>query len=320
MGKIIDRTDAQTSTKSFVQLDAFVAVVNAGSFTLAARRTHSDKSLLSRRVRALEQTLGVRLLNRTTRTLHVTDAGQALYSAVVDPLERVAEALVEVADVDRLEGVVRMSTIPQLSREVVVPVVAGLRRDHPQVQVHVQAREQIVDMVGRGLDVALRTGNLPDSNLVARRLAEWSYVLCAAPQWVEQHRPEHPEQLVRHWVLYDDLPRADQWVLQSGEQRLELRVGAVLQADNGAVVREAVLAGLGVSGFPPFVAQDLINRGDLVRVLPQWRISGRHGVYAVYPHRGMLSRRVQVLLDRIAERLALVQPGWDALTDTMLDP
>ncbi|MCH9684071.1 MAG: LysR family transcriptional regulator [Deltaproteobacteria bacterium] len=314
MGTIIDGTDALASTKSYAQLDAFVAVVSAGSFTLAARRTHCDKSLLSRRVRALEQALGIRLLNRTTRTLHVTEAGQALYSSVIGPMEQVARALVEVSEGDTLQGPVRMSTIPQLSGSVVIPVVARLRREHPEVQVRVQAREEIVDMVGQGLDVALRTGNLPDSNLVARRVGGWSYVLCATPQWVEEHQPQHPQDLAPHWVLYADVPRADQWALQSGDERCALRVGSVLSTNNGWVVREAVRSGLGVSGFPPFIAAELIERGDLVRVLPKWSVSGRHGIYAVYPHRGMLPRRVQVLIERLTAQVALVQPQWDALS------
>lgn len=282
---------------------------------MAAKRTHSDKSLLSRRVRALEESLGVRLLNRTTRKIHVTEAGQALYDAVAQPMEQVARALTEVAEGDTLAGRVRVSTFPQLAREVVLPVIGALRREHPDVRVDVHAREAIIDMVGEGHDLALRAGNLPDSNLVARRVAQWSYLLVAAPQWVEQHRPEHPEDLVEHWVLYDDVPRADQWELRRGDEQLELRVGAALATDNGGVLREAVRAGVGVTALPPFVAREFLDRGEMVRVLPQWRVGGRHGIYVVYPHRGLLPRRVQLVIERLAEQMAVVQPQWDALQE-----
>lgn len=282
---------------------------------MAARRTHTDKSLLSRRVRALEESLGVRLLHRTTRKIHVTEAGQALYDAVVQPMEQVSRALTEVSEGDRLAGRVRVSTIPHLAREVVLPVVAALREEHPDVRLDVHATEDFVDMVGAGYDIALRTGNLPDSNLVARRLAQWSYVLLATPQWVEAHRPEHPEDLVPHWILYDDVPRADQWELRRGDEQLELRVGAVMATDNGVVLQDAVRAGLGVGAIPPFMAREHLERGELTRVLPQWRVGGRHGIYAVYPHRGLLPRRVQLVIERLGERLAVVEQEWDALME-----
>ncbi|MEX1361550.1 MAG: LysR family transcriptional regulator [Nannocystaceae bacterium] len=306
--------DAASSTKNIALLDAFLAVVAAGSFTMAARRTHTDKSQLSRRVRSLEESLGVRLLHRTTRKIHVTEAGQALYARVSGPMEQLAAALTEAAQGDRLEGRVRIATIPHFAREVLLPVVSALRDEHPDVRVELHATEDIVDLVGEGYDLALRTGNLPDSNLVARRLAQWSYLLVATPQWVQQHQPEHPQDLVDHWLLYGDVPRADQWELRHGDEQVELRVGSVMTSDNSWVLTEAVRAGMGVTAMPPFVAAEYVERGELVRVLPQWRVGGRHVVYVVYPHRGLLPLRVQAVIERLAGRLAGVQARWDGVS------
>lgn len=320
MGQKIDCIDASSSTKNLPLLDAFLAVVTAGSFTMAGRRTGTDKSLLSRRVRALEESLGVRLLHRTTRKIHVTEAGRALYDSVAEPMEQVARALLEVSEGDRLVGRVQIATIPYLARTVMLPVAMAVQQEHPSVRMEIMAREALVDLVGEGFDLALRTGNLPDSNLVARRLAEWSYVVCATPQWVEQHQPQRPEDLLDHWVLYDVTNKAEQWEFVKDEEHLELRVGSVLTTDNGDVMLEAVRHGIGVSGLPPFMVDELLERGELVRVLPQWRVPGRYGVYAVYPHRGLLPRRVQVVIEQLAARLAWLQPQWEQLSGACSKP
>ncbi|MEM7153220.1 MAG: LysR family transcriptional regulator [Myxococcota bacterium] len=306
--------DAISSTKNLPLLDAFLAVVSAGSFTMAGRRTGTDKSLLSRRVRALEESLGVRLLHRTTRKIHVTEAGRALFEGVSAPMEQVARTLVEVSEGDRLQGRVRVATLPYLARSVMVPVAMSVQAEHPGVKLEVLAREELVDLVGQGFDLALRTGKLPDSNLVARRLAEWSYILCATPQWVDTHQPQHPEDLIDHWVLYDASNRADQWEFMHGEEHLELRVGSVLSTDNADVVLQAVRYGAGVGALSPFIADEYLERGELVRVLPQWRIPGRYGVYAVYPHRGLLPRRVQAVIQHLGDRLREAQVDWDRIT------
>ena len=158
-----DRSAEPLSSPALLPLlSAFVAVVDAGGYTAAARRTGLDKTLLSRRVRALEEALERRLLNRTTRQLHVTEAGQALYDRASSPLGDVVDALARVAASDRVRGLVRVATAPSLSAEVFGPVLAGLTKSHPDLQLEVRATETLVNLVEQGFDLAIRMGRMPD--------------------------------------------------------------------------------------------------------------------------------------------------------------
>lgn len=304
------------ASKDVPLLQAFVAVAEAGSFTGAARRCGVDKSLLSRRVLALEESLGVRLLHRTTRKIHVTDAGVALHERVAAPLVDVLSALAAVAEPDELRGRLRVASIPAAAREVLVPAIQRLHVDSPNLEVEVRASEAMVDLVGLGIDVAIRFGRLADSSLTSRKLGRWGYVLCASPAWVQAH-PEATtlEAIAKHWVLYTDVPRADQWPFRSGTETVELRVKPVLRVDDSATQLAAVEAGMGVSAFGSITVGDKLRSGELIRLLPQWRVETELGLYAVYPHRALLPRRVEAFVDAVAAVVREREPHWRAQTD-----
>ena len=305
-----------STTLLLPQLAAFLAVVDAGSFSGAARRTHSDKSVLSRRVKALEEALGVRLLNRTTRSLDVTPAGRRLVDEARDPLTDALAALVRTRAPDHLEGRVRVASAPSLAREVLVPVLTQLRAAHPRLRVELDTTERLTSLVDQGYELGIRVGRMPDSNLVARKLATWRYVLVASPAWVAEH-PEvvGPADLVSHWLLWGENPRAQQWSFQRGEDDLSVQVDArVLVCDTSEVLVESVRAGLGVAALPPFCVARELAEGTLVRLLPRWRITHELGIYGVTPHRTMLPARVEVVLAAARERLAEREPYWERLT------
>ena len=306
-----NRTVASEASKELPLLQAFVAVVAAGSFTKAAKRTRTDKSLLSRRVQALEEHLGVRLLQRTTRKIHVTEAGTALYTSVVEPLDTIVAALQRAAEPDELSGRLRVATLPGFSRQLVVPAVLEMRRRHPSVSVEVLADETMVDIVAEGVDVALRAGRLADSSLISRRIGSWRYVLVGSPSWVEAHPDvDTPEAIANHWVLYPNVPSADTWRLRRGDETVDVRVRPVLTIDEGATMIEAVTQGLGVTTFIPAYVQQHLERGELVRVLPDWSVDYELGIYAVYPHRALLPKRVSVFIDIVSELVAEREPDW----------
>ncbi len=282
MESISNTTVVNEASKQLPLLQAFVSVVAAGSFTKAAKRTRTDKSLLSRRVQALEEHLGVRLLQRTTRKIHVTDAGTALYQSVVEPLDSIVAALQRAAEPDELSGRLRIATLPAIARQIAIPAVIEMQRRHPRVAVEVLADETTIDIVAEGVDVAFRVGRLADSSLISRRLGTWRYVLAASPAWVEAH-PEvtTPEAVVDHWVLYSDVPSAESWRLRSGDSTVELRANPIVTIDEGQTLIEMVKQGVGVSTFIPTNIVDELERGELVRILPEWKVDSELGLFVV---------------------------------------
>jgi len=305
--------DVQT-TNRLPLLSAFVAVVAAGSYTRAAARSGVDKSLLSRRVKALEQSLGVRLLHRTTRSLSPTDAGRLLYDRVVGGLGEVQEALAEVAAPGPIAGRVKVASVPILARALLIPALAELRREHPDLLVDLRCTETMVNLVEGGFDLAVRAGKLRDSTMIARRLGSFRYAMCASPVWVEAHgMPSHPSELVDHWVLYGSVPNANRWRFARGDEGVELRVNPVAVVDNGQVMFEAVRAGIGVAPLGPPVAADALRAGELVRLLPEWSIESAYGIYGVTSHRTHLPARVQAVLAAMRRQMERIQPDWDAL-------
>jgi DNA-binding transcriptional LysR family regulator len=311
-----NRTVAVEASKELPLLQAFVAVVAAGSFTKAAKQVRTDKSLLSRRVQALEERLGVRLLQRTTRKIHVTDAGTALFEAVVEPLDTIVAALQRAAEPDELSGRLRVATLPGLSRQIVVPAVLEMRRLHPSVTVEVLADESVVDIVAEGVDVALRAGRLADSSFISRRVGTWRYVLVGSPSWVEAHpEVDTPEAIANHWVLYPNVPSADAWRLRRGDETVDVRVNPVLTIDEGTTMLEAVTQGLGVTTFIPAYVQQQLERGELVRVLPEWSVDNALGLFVVYPHRALVPKRVSVFIDIVSALVAQRESEWQLYSD-----
>jgi len=298
------------------QLTAFLAVVDAGSFTGAARVMASDKSVLSRRVKALEERLGVRLLNRTTRAIHITAAGQRLVDDARAPMAAVLAALARTRGEDQLEGTVRISSAQSLAQAVLVPVLAELRSRHPQLRVELSAREVFTPMVEEGVELAVRVGRMPDSGLVSRRLASWRHVLVASPDWVAEH-PDvgSPADLPPHWILWGHTAVQQRWSFERGDEVLHAVVDRpALVYDASQLLIESARAGLGVAAMPPFSVIRELESGALTRVLPQWRVGHELGIFGVTPHRTLQPARVRVVLDALRSRLDLVAPTWVAHT------
>ncbi len=307
---------AETATALLPQLAALLAVVDAGSFTAAARRISSDKSVLSRRVKALEDGLGVRLLNRTTRSIGLTAAGRRLVDEAREPIEDALAALVRTTAPDRVEGTVRVTSAHSLAQAVLVPALAALRRAHPDLQVELNTHEALTPLVDHGYELGIRIGRMPDSSLISRKLATWRHVLVASPAWVAEHPGVRgPGDLVDHWVLWSFGARAQRWRFSRGGDGLEVRFDRCrLVYDGSPVLIESVRAGLGVSAVPPFAVDRELAEGSLVRLLPEWRVEHELGVFGVTPHRA-ITARVQVVLEAVRARLQELEPVWAGLTD-----
>lgn len=297
----------------FEDLQAFVAVVEAGSFTAAADRLDIAKSAISRRVSALEKRLGVQLLHRTTRRLNLTDTGRSFYehsSRILADLDE-AEAAVHQAH-GELRGKLRIALPLSFGVRHMSEPIAEFSRLHPQVEFDLDLDDRRVDLVREGADLALRIGRLSDSSLIARRLFDSHTVVCASPDYLNTYgTPGTPEELGEHHCLvYGNLPEPARWVC-TDKEGVEHRVDvhATLTATSGDFLSRLAVRGLGIVIQPTFVAGDLIKRGDLVPILTdyQWPKSP---AYAVYPPTRHLSYRVRTFIDFLAERFA-GKPDWD---------
>jgi DNA-binding transcriptional LysR family regulator len=302
-----------STTRLLPQLAAFLAVADAGSFSAAARRCHSDKSVMSRQVKALESALGLRLLNRTTRSLTLTPAGRRLFDDARDPIQDAATALGRARDVDHLEGSVRVASAQSLAASVLVPALAALRLAHPHLRVELYTSERMTPLVEQGFELGIRVGRMPDSNLISRRLASWRHVLVASPGWVDAH-PDvaGPADLAPHWLLWGHTASAQAWTFERGDEHLEVRMEtSPLVFDTSQVLAESARAGLGVAALPPFAIARELAEGTLVRLFPRWRIHDSElGVFGVTPHRTLLPARVQAVLEAVRGRLRTLAPTW----------
>jgi DNA-binding transcriptional LysR family regulator len=316
MAGMRDTTDAKLASKFLPHLAAFAAVVDAGSFTRAARRSGVDKTLLSRRVIALERMLGTALLRRTTRRVRVTLAGEDLYARAASPLEQALAALSRARGPESIEGIVRIATFSALTDGLWSPILADLRRTHPRLSLDLRASDQIADLVDGGIDFALRTGRLADSTMKAARIGSWRYVLCATPAWLKAHRREirTPEDLKSHWLLYTRVPRAAHWRFESGDRQVEVTMSPIATSDNTNVVASLLRAGMGVTAIAPYAVADSLRRGDLVRVLPKWRVAHSHPLWLVTPIRELMPARVRFVMDAVRARIPDLEAAWTRLS------
>ncbi|MFW6348931.1 MAG: LysR family transcriptional regulator [Thiohalospira sp.] len=295
------------------EMATFVRVVEAGSLTAAARRLEVAKSAVSRRLSELEGRLGVQLLRRTTRTLHVTDAGHAFYQRCVRILADVDEAELAVSDVHgRLAGQLRVAAPLSFGIAHLQPAVEAFLAEHPDIRFDLDLDDRQVDLLAENFDLGIRIAPLADSSLVARRLATVDHVVCASPDYLARHgTPATPAELAEHDCLtYANAPESDAWHCidpEGREHRIPVR--SRLRANNGDLLREAAVAGLGVVFQPRFIIHRALAEGTLVPVLTDCDWS-RVDAWALYPQTRHLSARVRAFVDFLVAWFD--EPPWEA--------
>ncbi|HEY8944231.1 MAG TPA: LysR family transcriptional regulator [Polyangiaceae bacterium] len=283
----------------------FARVVEQRSFTAAAKTLELSKSAVSSRVSELERRLGERLLNRTTRKLTVTDAGLQVYAHCAQMLEN-ARAATHTASAGHGLRVNAPVTFAQM---YLITPLARFMSQHPDVQLELRLDDRVVDLVEERVDLAIRITKPRSSNLVMRRLASTSLHVCASPSYLQTHgTPRAPEDLLRHECLrYAVLSPEDEWRLYGERGRIPLRVSSRFQTFNGAVLREAAVAGLGLAMLPRFMIHEELRRGALVTVLDR-HAPRPMGIYAVQIQRRAQPARLKALIELLANEFA--SPAW----------
>ena len=291
-------------------MTAFVQVVDHGSFSGAAKRLELSPAMVTSHVQALEKRLGIQLLNRTTRKVSVTEAGRAFYERCIQILAEVEEAETAATDLHSTpRGTVRVNTSVALAR-LATPLIAEYVAIYPEVSFELIMTDRMVDLVEEGFDLALRTGPLPDSTLIARRLGLGRKILCASPAYLAHHgMPKHPADLAGHNCLtYMNSFLEHHWRFTGADGEHEVDVSGNLRTNSIEGMRAAALAGLGVCLMPALSIGPDITAGRLVRLLPEFRTTEAI-IQAVYPASRRLSLKVRTFLDFLVERLACEEKG-----------
>jgi DNA-binding transcriptional LysR family regulator len=299
------------------EMQAFLRVAEARSFTQAARRLGLSKSVTSQRIADLEGRLGVRLITRTTRQLSLTEAGQAFFehcARVVQEADEAEEAASRHGS--ELSGTIRIAASLSFTLLHLRPLVIEFMAAHPRVSVQLDLDDRVVDLVEGGYDLALRIGQLPDSSMVARRLAPVLNYCWAGPAYLAARgTPRFPAELTGHdCLIYSGggTGRVDQWRFTTESGVLTVPVRGRLQSSNGDVLLSAAIAGFGVAQLPSFIAGPSFDAGALVRVLEEFPLP-EGALHAIYPQGRHVPSRVRLLTEFLAERIG-PEPYWDCRT------
>jgi len=288
----------------------FTKVVETKSFTGAAEQLGLPKSTVSRKVAQLEERLGVRLVQRTTRKLALTDIGEAYYERAARIVADVAAAEQVVTDMQATpRGRLRVTAPIDFSMLYLGEIIASFISDHAEINVELDATDRVVDLIEEGFDVGVRFGPLPESTLIARKVGGFEALLVAAPSYLARRpAPTTVDELEDHdKVLFLPSTRTQGWTLVNGEATYELARPARFSSNNIMAVRQVVLAGGGISALTEFMVGCDVSEGRLVRILPEWK--GRlTDIHAVYPARQNLPPRLALFLDHLTKSLS--PPPW----------
>jgi len=288
-------------------MQVFVRVVETGGITRAADSLHMPKATAATLIQKLEATLGVKLLNRTTRHVSVTPDGAAYY-------DRCVSILAEVRETEELlgkqqstpRGRVRVDVPTLMARSVFVPALPKFFERYPEIELALASNERRADLIEEGIDCAVWSGEISESSLVARRVGFLYFATCASPSYVAAHgQPRHPDELAQHRCINHFSPRSGKtvdWVFSKDGTRVQtsLRGHIALEDENSYVA--AAEAGLGIAQIPAFVLKDAMERGTLELVLGDW-FPDPSPLYVVYPQNRHLSNKVRVFVDWVAELL-----------------
>jgi DNA-binding transcriptional LysR family regulator len=294
----------------FQEMKVFAAVVEAGSFTGGAQALDMSKAAVSRYVGELEERLGLRLLNRTTRKLSPTGEGEIFYARCRELLDNLDEAEAEITSRSgEAAGLLKVN----------VPVTFGLMHlaqlwpaflaRHPKLAIDITLSDRVADLVEEGYDIAVRIGQLSASSLIARRLASTRMVLCASPAYLERRgAPAHPADLLQHDVIsYSLFASGENWSFTGPDGEVSVKVAPRVRTNSGDTCRAAALQHQGIILQPTFIVGADLAQGTLVEIMPGYR-AVELGIHAVYPSRKFVSPKVRLLIDFLVE--AFAAPVW----------
>ncbi|MBT2339847.1 MULTISPECIES: LysR family transcriptional regulator [Pseudomonas] len=292
-------------------LKMFVETVRCGGYSSAARKLGISTSSVTRQVAGLEQELGASLLNRTTRNTSVTVAGQAYFEKAVAIIEAIDEADAFVADRgDEAQGKLRVSVPVEFGRRIIAPHLNRLLEGHPGLEISLSLSDQVSDLLSEQIDVSVRLGStVVSEDIVSKRVGDFQRWVLASPDYLRRHpAPRHPHDLLEHQCLrFDYGATHQQWTFRAGDESIQLSVQGRLQSNNADILREAAIAGGGITLLADWLVRDDVAQGRLTRLLEQYDATPGNAstcINALYlpNHRG--SRRINVFIEFLEGVLA----------------
>lgn len=308
------RTGRDIPVTAISDLDIFARVARTGNMSAAGREMGLSPTVVSKRISLLEDRLGARLFQRTTRQLTLTETGEGYFKRVVDILSLVEEAEDFVSRRNtKPRGLLKITAPTSFSRFHIAPYLSEFMQRYPDIELDFHLTDNYVDIIREGFDLAIRIGELQDSSLVAKKLAPDNRVICAAPAYLEANgAPKTLADLNNHTCL--SAGAQDVWRIEGPGGQRQLRLKGALRSNSAELVREALLSGLGLGLRSTWEIGDDLAAGRLKIVLPEYRGSSNVAIYAVYPCREFMPAKVNVFIEYLAE-LYGTEPYWDKGTE-----
>lgn len=296
------------------EMMTFAKVVETKSFSAAAQALMTSKSLVSKQIGSLESALGVRLLNRTTRRMSLTEIGAAYYehcARIAQEIDAAAQTVTQLQAEPR--GVLRVTSPVIFASLHLAPALGNFLQRHEQIEVELNATDRLVDIVDEGYDLAIRITDHPAQNMVARRIAPVRWVTCASPSYLERHgTPRTLQELDRHQCLvYQGVPTLRSgWRYQVGNKEISLQPSGKCRVNNSEVLLQLALDGMGIVLFPTYILGRYLKSGRLVEILPDSVANAGTSLYATYLPNRYLQPKVRAFIDHLLEHFG-AEPEWD---------
>ena len=297
-----------------IHMVTFARVVEANSFAAAAKRLGVSMSVASKHVAKLEKSLGARLLNRSTRKLSLTEAGEAFYAhcaRLIEELEASDQAIAETEAEPR--GQLRVSAPPSMVALHIAPALAEFRQRYPRLELEFDLSNRVIDFAEEGYDMALRVSRQPVQGLMSRVLAPLNIVMVASPEYVRaQGLPKHPSDLAQHECLLFSLePEPTHWPFVNAQaQSVQVKVRGAFRSNVMEPLHKMALHGLGIAQLPTYMVGQDVHHGRLIHLLPEWRGYEGAQIYAVWPMHRRESRKVRLFVEFLAEHFG-DEPYWE---------
>jgi len=290
------------------RLILFADVIDSGSFSKAAARRNVNRSIVSKHIAQLEEHLGVRLLNRTTRSLSLTDAGTSIYEHACNLRDQLMETDALVSSLrEDVSGELRISSTTHFGRVQVMPVIKKLTEDYPELKIELRLEDRYVDIVGERYDVAIRITSPDDSSLIARKLTNNKLVMLASPDYLKQHgTPQSIDELSDHrFVVYaNDNGIMNSWAYYEGTEIKSVSVNPHIKVNDGYALLSAAISGMGIGLTLLSESDESIKNGALIQVLPEIKFKAFSSTYIMYPSRSHVPKKTRLFIDRMLEYIA----------------
>lgn len=307
--------------ESFNAIPIFLAVADQGGFSQASKILGVSKSAVSKRISLLEEQLDTRLFHRTTRKLSLTEAGERFYEYAAQAHRAAQQAEDVVYELQgEPKGLLKIQLPMTLGQMHITPLIPKFLQRYPGIQVDVVMDDRHIDLIAQGYDMAVRAGDLADSNLIARKLVPLHSVVCAAPSYLASFKRSHQQPLddpqllnLANCLVYTYSSNGSVWQfapLTEHHHAHKIKVSGNYRANNSAALKQALIAGIGVARLPTFIAGDAIKRGELVALFQDYIMPSKN-LYAVYPERHYVPTKVRAFLDYLIEHLGEDAPYWD---------